>query len=164
MFFQNRPELLFTAASMLIAFIGGSFILENWVIGFVIAAFFGVLNGAGLWLLYRRNRLSRAATIRQVRMMLCDVVNNKLAVISLASRMSTTANAEETSQRLRLIDESVKDISECISNLSEESLDRWHAKYAAAECERATCITPRLKKRRRRLTGASQSRPPRAQP
>ena len=126
--FINNIELVLSAAG-LIVIVTVPFLLqpspeELWRVAAITAAVVGVLHGIIFWLIRRRQRQMRAATINQIREMLQDVVKNQLAVISMSAQLSGAQSRYQ--QR---IEASVNRIEEALRHISEESLTRWRARY-----------------------------------
>jgi ABC-type multidrug transport system fused ATPase/permease subunit len=97
---------------------------ELWRVAAVTAVVVGLLHGVIFWLIRRRQRQMRAATIAQIREMLQDVVRNQLAVISMNAQLSGAQSRHQ--QR---IEASINRIEEALRHISEESLTRWLAHY-----------------------------------
>jgi len=87
-----------------------------------------LFHGAFFWLVRRRQRRARREAIEQIKGMLADVVNNKLAVIALSA--PAVANGRRGHDAgLRDITTSILAISKQVNQLSEESLVAWQMRY-----------------------------------
>ena len=88
----------------------------------------GVLHGIIFWTVRARQRRLRESAIREIRLMLKDVAYNKLNTIVLCLYDPDVRNTvkEEAVEEIKA---SVRDISEMVGDLSEESLTDWQKKY-----------------------------------
>lgn len=96
----------------------------------VTAILVGVIHGVIFFIIRHRQRQAREETIREIRGMLKDVVNNDLTVISIAA--SGNLNAMKATERVK---SATSRISAALDNISEESLKSWKQRYAAAFSE-----------------------------
>lgn len=101
-----------------------------WRITALTALGVGVLHGLIFWLVRRRQRQIRREAIREIRVMLSDIVNNQLAVI-LTSASQMPSRPEEQ-QLLAEIGTSIDTVSRLVQDLSEESLQAWQRRYAGS--------------------------------
>lgn len=97
---------------------------DLWAVAAITAVVVGVLHGIIFWLIRRRQRQMRAAAIAEIRLMLEDVVKNQLAIISLNAQLS---GAQARHQQR--IETSIQQIEDALAHISEESLQRWQARY-----------------------------------
>ncbi len=88
----------------------------------------GVLHGIIFWTVRSRQRKMRENAIREIRLMLKDVAYNKLNTIVLSLYDPDVRNAVKE-EAVEEIKSSVRDISEMVGDLSEESLTDWQKKY-----------------------------------
>ena len=126
-FFLNNIELILSGAGLVVImavpalfFTGTNLVF--WEAATVTAVVVGVLHGTIFWLVRRKQRKVRDEAINEIRMMLKDIVNNQLTVITLSA---STMEA----QRLQHVSNSIAQISTLINTLSEESLVTWRTKY-----------------------------------
>lgn len=96
----------------------------------ITAILVGVIHGIIFFIIRHRQRQAREETIREIRGMLKDVVNNDLTVISIAA--SGNLNAMKATERVK---RATARISAALDNISEESLRSWKQRYASALSE-----------------------------
>lgn len=125
-------ELVLTAAGVLVVFtahlIWDSPRDGSWVVAAGTAIAVGVIHGVIFWLVRRRQRQIRARALTEARHMLRDIVNNRLCVIQFLSDMRDMDKSRQELAQAQ-IRESVRQISEVLENISEESLSLWKRKY-----------------------------------
>jgi cbb3-type cytochrome oxidase subunit 3 len=128
-FLLDNIELILSAAGLaVILFVPLAFFSNPnivWEAAAITAAVVGVLHGVIFWLVRRRQRQVRDEAVREIKLMLQDVINNQLMVIT------ANASALEEKQIYR-VTKSVSTISELVESLSEESISDWKQKYAKA--------------------------------
>jgi Na+/melibiose symporter-like transporter len=107
----------------------------QWQITAITATVVGVLHGLIFWAVRRRQRMVRNEAIQEITRMLQDRINNDLAVI-LMHLSADRAFSETHSTLLQSVQSRVKNISEQVSLLSEESLQSWKGRYAGVELPR----------------------------
>ncbi|MBL0937863.1 MAG: hypothetical protein IBJ03_03150 [Gemmatimonadaceae bacterium] len=98
-----------------------------WSVMAVTALIVGVLHGVIFWLVRRRQRRVRDEALREIKSMLMDRVNNKLNVISMHVEMQDVAASRETMDGVQ---SAVRDVTNLLDSLSEESLTSWKQRYA----------------------------------
>lgn len=99
---------------------------DIWMVTAITATGVGALHGVIFWLVRRRQRQVRQATIQSVQSMLKDVVKNQLAVLQLANELN---HKTPGSIKPETFDESIRVISAAVDTLSQESLQTWQARY-----------------------------------
>lgn len=132
--FLRHLELILTVAGVVV--VGVTLLLfreraDAPVLTGMVATAVGVLHGLIFWVVRRRQRHVREATVSELRAMLKDVTNNHLTVI-LAHAMELEAAAptsRETEESRQEVEQAVMRISAALNSLSEESLSHWHARY-----------------------------------
>ena len=107
-----------------------------WVVVAVTAVGVGLVHGVLFWLVRRRQRQVRAATLREARDVLTDVVNNKLQLMLVhleELNASASARAPAAVDRASLVAarDAAAHVSALLSALSDESLRSWKARYPA---------------------------------
>ena len=129
--FLDNLELWLTGAGLAVIVVVPSVLgttpASYWHVVAVTAVLVGVVHGLLFWLVRRRQRLVRRATLFAARGMLRDVVNNRLQVLLLGLE---TATPEIDASALRDAREGVEHVSQLLGTLSEESLRRWEERYA----------------------------------
>lgn len=134
-FLLNQIELLLTAFGLvgilLAGLLGSNTELQFWKVTAVAAVVVGILHGVLFWLIRRRQRLVRAEAIEQVQDMLEDLIKNKLQVIKMTLYMAKLRQegANGQSQNFQQAYEMLRNISDIVDHLSEESLSRWRDRY-----------------------------------
>jgi hypothetical protein len=89
----------------------------------------GIVHGLLFWLVRRHQRLAREAALADVQHMLRDIINNQLAVIRLSADLQATGTGSRTAFHVESLQRSIEIIKQTLSELSEESLDRWRKRY-----------------------------------
>lgn len=107
-----------------------------WTVVAVTAVGVGVVHGVLFWLVRRRQREVRAATLRDARDVLTDVVNNKLQLMLVhleTLHASASARAADPIDRESLVAarDAAAHVSALLTGLSDESLRSWKARYPA---------------------------------
>jgi type II secretory pathway component PulM len=102
---------------------------NRWTLAAVTATLVGVVHGLIFWLVRRRQRQMREQALRDVRIMLQDVVKNQLTIIQANVYMAT--RAPDTERYIGQINDTVGEISLALDNISAEALTTWQAKYPA---------------------------------
>lgn len=132
--FINHIELWLSGAGLLVIFgislVAGPSGPEFWRLMALIAVGVGVLHGFIFWAVRRRQRQVRRQSIHEIRVMLEDVIKNKLTAIEMYL-------PETEEQRLEGIRTSIEEIAQEVDSLSEESLEGWKEHYDKA-LERTT--------------------------
>jgi hypothetical protein len=100
-----------------------------WRTAGITAVIVAVLHGVIFWGVRRRQRRVRADVLQQVRMMLSDVVNNDLQVITLG--LSQHPEFVRERQALAKMEKAVRRITAAVDDVSEESLQSWRERYPA---------------------------------
>jgi hypothetical protein len=101
----------------------GTYWRTAWITAMIIA----VLHGIIFWGVRRRQRCVRADLLLQVRMMLSDVVNNDLQVITLGLSQHPELVRERAA--LAKMEKAVRRITAAVDDVSEESLQSWRDRY-----------------------------------
>ncbi|CAA9347639.1 MAG: hypothetical protein AVDCRST_MAG11-3319 [uncultured Gemmatimonadaceae bacterium] len=107
-----------------------------WTVVAATAVGVGVVHGVLFWLVRRRQREVRAATLRDARDVLTDVVNNKLQLMlvhleELHASASARAPDPVDLESLVAARDAAAHVSALLTTLSEESLRSWKARYPA---------------------------------
>ena len=105
---------------------------DPWPAAAVTGVAVGAVHGALFWVLRAKRRRERARVLADVQRMLKDVINNQLAVITIATGM-TQEQATRSGLAVAAIERSVGTIGAALQDLSEDSLARWQARYASTE-------------------------------
>ncbi len=123
-------EIHFTGAGILVILLIGLIAsrvgADLWMATAITATGVGGLHGLIFWIVRRRQRLARLATINSVQGMLMDVVNNQLAILRMANELNQRRPGAVAPER---IDHSISQISEAVNSLSSESLQTWQSRY-----------------------------------
>lgn len=129
--FLDNLELWLTGAGLAVIVAVPSAIgtmpASYWHVIAITAVLVGIVHGLLFWLVRRRQRLVRRATLFAARGMLRDVVNNRLQVLLLGLE---TATPGLDALALRDARAGVEHVSALLGTLSEESLRRWEERYA----------------------------------
>lgn len=130
-FFLNNFELILSGAGLVVilavTIILSRLGLDAWHMAAITATGVGVLHGAIFWVVRRRQREVRRATLREVQGMLRDIINNQLTIIRGVSQMPQAPGFGSAVAR---IDSSVELIADALRTLSEERLTEWKQRYA----------------------------------
>lgn len=110
-----------------------------WRVVAVTAVGVGVLHGLVFWTVRRRQRQVRAAALAAARLVLKDVVNNKLQLMLLHAQ-ELHAHAVAGPAARPAVDPSIlvgardaaAQVSALLNTLSEDSLRSWQARYAGS--------------------------------
>jgi divalent metal cation (Fe/Co/Zn/Cd) transporter len=133
-------ELLFTVAGLAVIFGVTALIhpadTSPWAVAAVTAIAVGVIHGVLFWFVRHRQREVRRATLEETERMLRDVVINQLAIIRMSVDLQGTAASREPQLALQRVEGAIGVINSALINLSEESLSRWHARYAPSPAPR----------------------------
>lgn len=131
-FILRNLELLLTALGVAVAFtvplLFGTDEITLWKVGAITALSVGILHGVLFWIVRRRQHQVRQKTIRQIQVMMQDIVSNKLQIISMAASQRPAVD-ESLQKRIEMIDYAVDSIADAVNYLSEESLKAWRYKY-----------------------------------
>lgn len=133
-FLLRHLELILTALGLLVILGAARFIhpagVSPWTVAAVTATLVGLLHGVLFWLVRQRQRATRRQALAEVQRMLRDVVNNQLAIIRLDLDLRSSPGVPPSALALTRAEEAITTISSTLANVSEESLARWHARYA----------------------------------
>lgn len=89
-----------------------------------------IIHGFLIWIVRRRQRFIRREVIDDVKLVLQDRIYNNLTKISMGtSPFKAGIKSNGANQQQRIIDDSIKEISSLLENLSEDDLDLWKHKY-----------------------------------
>lgn len=124
-FFLDNLEIVLSLAGLLVIWLVPSFVVRGydvWKVAAVTAIAVGLLHGMIFWLVRRRQRNVRREAIKELQMMLRDVINNQLTIVMASASRPDPKNVE----RVR---SSVQRVSDLLNTLSEESLSDWKSKY-----------------------------------
>jgi hypothetical protein len=131
--FVENIELWLSGAGLLVVWIASVILAPGsddvWKVAAVTALGVSVLHGALFWVVRRRQRRIRRASIYEIREMLTDGVLNELAVIQMFLPQD---RGDEADMAVEGIKDSVTNISTLVDGLSEESLTEWKAEYREA--------------------------------
>jgi hypothetical protein len=126
-------ELILTAAGLLVIFGATALVhpagTSSWTVAAITAISVGVLHGVLFWVVRQRQRQIREVALAETERMLRDVVANQLAVIRLSIGMPDDPASAPTRVAVDQIEKAILGIHETISDVSEESLARWHSRY-----------------------------------
>ena len=103
--------------------------MSHWKFAAILALIVGGVNGVSFWLVHERQRSVRARTIREMQMMLNDIINNQLTVIQTAARLHD-GNSAQAEAALEAISKSVTTITKALQHISDDDLREWHFKYS----------------------------------
>jgi hypothetical protein len=106
---------------------GGRTDMAYWKVAGVTALIVGALHGVIFWLVRRRQRRIRHETLHDVRVMLADVVNSHLQVITLGLNRHPDLLTER--KAIAKVDTAIRRITEAVDAVSVESLQAWREKY-----------------------------------
>src|SRR5579859_3116569 len=112
----------------LIPVIIGSPSQATWQLVALIAILLGILHGLIFWLVRRRQRQVRRATIREIQEMLKDRINNQLTVLLINSTLHPGEQLDEAEQ-LAGMQRAIHSVTTLLDTLSEESLSSWQTRY-----------------------------------
>lgn len=130
--FVENIELWLSGAGLLVVWIASVILAPGsddvWKIAAVTALGVSVLHGVLFWVVRRRQRRIRRASIYEIREMLTDGVLNELAVI----QMFLPDGRGEADVAVEGIKDSVTNISTLVDGLSEEALTEWKTEYREA--------------------------------
>ncbi len=133
--FLRHLEIYLTIAGLIVTFAATAWISPSgvaaWTVAAVSATTVGVLHGLIFWLVRRRQRQVREAALHDVRSMLNDIINNQLTVIQAMNDLHRNG-AIETRRACDAVADSIQAINGVVHTLSEESLQRWKARYPDA--------------------------------
>lgn len=104
---------------------------DPWQAAAVTGVAVGVIHGLMFWAFRQRRRRERQRVFADIQWMLKDVINNQLAVISIASGISGSDNSK-SGRAMAVIARSVETISAALHDLSAASLERWRKRYGDA--------------------------------
>ena len=125
-------ELVLTLVGLGLVFAVAAFAqrwgVDPWHSTAVTGVVVGVLHGGLFWALRQRRRRDREEVVGEIQRMLKDIINNQLAVITIASDMSQE-QATRSGLALAAIHRSVSTISSSLQDLSPASLQRWRDHY-----------------------------------
>ena len=126
-FILDNIELILSGAGLIVIWLVPSFVIygryDIWRVTALTAITVGLLHGVIFWLIRRRQRQVREEAIKEMRLMLRDIINNQLTIIMASASQSETKNVERVTR-------SIQRISELLETLSEESLRAWKSRYA----------------------------------
>ena len=128
--FINNIELWLSAAGILVVFAVAGLApgsADLWQVAAVTALGVSVLHGVIFWVVRRRQRRLRERSILEIREMLTDVVQNHLAIISMA-----LPSGAEHQGEVEIVKESIAKIADQVDGLSEERLTGWKTHYREA--------------------------------
>ena len=127
-------ELIFTAAGLAVIFGVTALVhptgTSPWMMAAITATAVGIIHGVLFWFVRHRQREVRRDTLAEVERMLCDIVINQLAIIRLSVDLQDTTASQEPKLALQRVQHAIAVINSSLLDLSEESLSRWHARYA----------------------------------
>jgi uncharacterized protein HemX len=126
-FFLDNIELILSFAGLLVILFVPWLFFPNpdvlWSAAAITAIVVGILHGVIFWFIRRRQRHVREQAIEEIKLMMQDIVNNQLFVIS--------ANAAKLdAERVHRVQDSISKVSELVNTLSEESLSDWKTSHA----------------------------------
>lgn len=127
-FFLDNLELILSLVGLLVIWSIPSFVFRGhdiWKVTAATAITVGLLHGVIFWLVRRRQRKVRRESIKELQMMLRDVVNNQLTIIMASASRPDPKSVER-------VQNSVQRISDLLNTLSEESLSGWKERYKRA--------------------------------
>jgi hypothetical protein len=88
-FILNNIELLLSGIGLLVIWLVPSLVVRGqydiWKATAVTAIAVGLIHGFIFWLIRRRQRIVRQEAIREIRLMLSDMINNELTIIMAGS-------------------------------------------------------------------------------
>lgn len=131
-FFLRHLELFLTAAGLAVVFGATALFHPNntnpWTIAAITAVGVGVIHGVIFWLVRERQRAVRRSTLNETERMLRDVVINQLAIIRISVDLHHDGR-QEPRLALQRVEQAIGTIKSALTDLSEESLVRWRARY-----------------------------------
>lgn len=98
-----------------------------WQLAAITATGVGIIHGCIFWLIRQRQRTVRRTAIAEIRTMLMDRINNRLAAISLQVAIALDSEALDDLANIQV---NISTISRLLDNISEESMQEWQDKYA----------------------------------
>ncbi len=130
--FIRNIELFLSGAGIVVILVVPLFmeiqLLSIWQIAAITAILVGLIHGFILWAIRRKQRKVRNEALNDVRIMLNDVINNNLSIISLTSRLYG-GESEKAKAATEEIAQAIESISTALDTISEESIRTWKAKY-----------------------------------
>lgn len=103
--------------------------VSHWKFATILSLVVGAVQAATVWVIHQRQRAARASTIREMQMMLNDIINNQLTVIQTAAGLRDGESAQAQAA-FAAITRSVTAITEALQHISDDTLREWHFKYA----------------------------------
>ncbi|HEX7631927.1 MAG TPA: hypothetical protein VF388_07330 [Lacunisphaera sp.] len=131
-FFLRHLELFLTAAGLVVVF-GATALFHPgntnpWTIAAVTAVGVGVIHGVIFWVVRERQRAVRRSTLHETERMLRDIVINQLAIIRISVDLQQ-GDRRKPQLALQHVEQAIGKINSALTDLSEESLTRWRARY-----------------------------------
>lgn len=132
--FLDHIELWLSGAALILIFgipeLLGPSGPEFWRITAIIAVVVGSLHGVLFWGVRRRQRQVRREAIQNIQAMLADVIKNRLTAIDMY--LPQDDDPELLRREVEGIRTSIREISDEVDTLSEESLEAWEERYEEA--------------------------------
>lgn len=130
--FLEHIELWLSLAGLAIVWLVPAFLFTGrnaWQVAAMTAIGVGLLHGLIFWLIRRRQRQVRRRAIREIQLMLQDVINNQVQVL-LTLSLDDSIDQELAETRRGEIHRTAKRISAMLDDISEESLRDWRDEYS----------------------------------
>ena len=130
----NRIELVFSALWLSAIFFLPWFLAPEaafWKVTAITATVVALFHGIAFWIAYWRQRYFREAIIMEVRELLKDEVNNKLAAVSMV--LQQHAQPRESGVDFEDVNKLVKEIAQQLNTLTSETVVDWKRKYGDSD-------------------------------
>ena len=128
-------ELILSGAGLLVIYLVPALFshqpVDYWKVVALTAIFVGALHGVIFWTIRQRQRVVREEAIKEIRLMLQDRINNALATILVHSSHSS-GEKDQQEEQLLAIQRNVEKISQQLTDLTDESLEKWKDRYSDA--------------------------------